>query len=204
MMTTQQHLQVAAQLQQQKRNEILAQSTLIRKGFMEEEANERSEHITKVAETEQRSVWLFEQRRKKLATRDALLEDARARKDEGMIPFKRESLLTAEVDKRGKRLVLEEKCRRSISLLMNAERRDVCLVESMRKLLKAEAAKRDCVERNEERETLAFATTFKKTPWKPTLWVLGECPFTSKHNCPFQNGLCHGRQPSPKAFGQVG
>ena len=186
-----QQMQMFNQQQQQKRSEVQQHYILIRGTHSTEESHDRAE-IVKGEDAERMSVILFEQRRARDDAREAQVAAAHLLKEQGMIPFKTDSMLTEEADRRAKRMVLEEKCRRSIHLLLKAERRDVSLIESLRKVLKAEDAKRYCIERNEEKETLAFGTVFKKTPWKPTLWMLGDCPFTDKRDCPFQNGLCHG------------
>jgi hypothetical protein len=116
------------------------------------------------------------------------------------IPHLASELSASEKEKRTNRIVLEEKVRLSILTLFQREFSVLCSKEKIVKLFKAEAAKRYSIERAEEKETADFRQLFRKTPWKPTLWVLGTCPFHKKGCCPFANGLCHGLNVPPLHF----
>ena len=160
------------------------------------------EALWKEFEATRKDIVLYDQRQAEIRAAQEKRDLMAQEKKLGMLAFDLGDLVDEERDKRAKRRILEEKVRRSIAGLFEADLKQVKLIEDMRKIIKAEAAKRICIERHEEKDTMEFTARFRKMPWKPTLWVLGNCPFVDKTKCPFTHGLCHGLNVPPKHYAE--
>jgi hypothetical protein len=102
--------------------------------------------------------------------------------------------LETEQEERRSIVVQQSRCRNAIAV--QAARSHVCVVatEKMQLLKRAEDRKRYCLEKHEVTEYAELTSAYSQTPWKPTIKMLGQCPFARKVDCPFhdQRKMCHG------------
>lgn len=102
--------------------------------------------------------------------------------------------IAEEEEQRRNIVVAQEKDRRLIQTKRDRDHVVVCTIEKLQLLARAEDRKRYSLEKNELADFTALQDQYNATPWKPTIKVLGQCPFARKAHCPFQDRwkMCHG------------
>lgn len=106
------------------------------------------------------------------------------------------SAVCIEDESEGRRTLYidEERTRRR---LMKQESCDLEYVGATLRLqltIRCEDRKRYSLERTEAAAYEQLVTEYSQTPWKPTIKMLGQCPFARKTQCPFadRRKQCHG------------
>jgi hypothetical protein len=92
---------------------------------------------------------------------------------------------TLEFDARRQLEVMEEKCRRMVWRVMEHDAYLLNCTMQQRRLVRAEARKRETFEAEELRLREEYEVGYNLKPWQPHSLLYGVCPFARKCDCPF-------------------
>lgn len=181
----------AAALQQEqtsRRAEVYAVWLAGRNGFVSQEQDGRDDVVRSYV-TATRDARAYEERLLADVERRRQREQAVLQRLADVAAMRLVDLPSEEDESRRSIRVVEERCRAAISRLSEISLADVETGLRMQRLFRAENAKRYCSERHEVQEYQTILAAYMNTPWKPTLKVLGQCPFVRKVDCPFSEKI---------------
>lgn len=176
-----------------RRAEIQALQTAVRAGIIAEEA-ECFKELDKIEKLYRQDAIEFCKRlptmRKREESRLAASAERLADRARLLLPV----CVHDELASRNAILVEQERDRRLVVSQQSRDHLRVHTIEKLQLLVRGEDRKRYSYERNEAAEFDAIQAEYNSTPWKPTIKVLGTCPFARKAHCPFHDQwkMCHG------------
>jgi hypothetical protein len=186
-----------------KRADILAAYTAIRNGILAEEVEFREE-LAKRYQTYTLDVLEYSRRLPAIRSAEEAKRQAQAERLAAKATLRIPVCLQDEEAARRDGVIEEQRDRRRLERQSACDFRYTRLTEKLQLLIRAEDRKRYSLEKNEAADFQQLAQDYAQTPWKPTIKMLGQCPFARKNACPFSNRhrMCHGMAVSDEHYSQ--
>eukprot|EP00672_Neobodo_designis_P026250 CAMPEP_0174834038 /NCGR_PEP_ID=MMETSP1114-20130205/4597_1 /TAXON_ID=312471 /ORGANISM="Neobodo designis, Strain CCAP 1951/1" /LENGTH=211 /DNA_ID=CAMNT_0016067943 /DNA_START=84 /DNA_END=715 /DNA_ORIENTATION=- len=184
-----------------RRADVLAAYTAIRNGIVAEESEFRDE-LQRLFAVYTADAIDFSRRLPAIRAAREQREVARAERLGVKATLRLPVCIEDETNDRREIGIEEQRDRRRLARRCECDYQYVRLTEKLQLLVRAEDRKRYTLERNEAAAYQQIAFDYAQTPWKPTIKMLGQCPFARKAACPFSHRfkMCHGMPVSDEHY----